>query len=814
MRARMIAFCLAVMGCGLLPVLPAVPVFVLFLCAIPCLLLSCYRYTPLALVGAFLLGLSWGVGSGLYRLDNLLPTALEGHDFWVSGRLSSLPQRNGRGQQFAFHIEQSCFDLLPSDCPAQQSFFAHRRILLNYYGAATLAPGQRWQWRVRLNRPHGFANPGSFDYEAWLLMQGYAARGYVRDTPFNVLLPERGGQGITVWRYRLREALLPLLQDLPHRGTLLALIMGDREQVSQEHWALFTATGTNHLIVISGLHVGFIAMLCFRLANFLLRLWPALLLRFPAQKGAALAAIAGALAYSLLAGFSLPTQRALIMVTVFMCGRLFAKEWPVSFSYCLALTLVLLSNPLSVLGAGFWLSFGAVGSLLLAFAGRQTLRQARNEEDVAHGLWRDRQWRRRLWQWVRPQGSVFVGMSVPLLVWTQQLSLLAPAANLIAIPVVSLLVVPLALGAAALLPFSEPLAILSLRLADALLELLMLLFRMLANGHLPGAIWQSGARGPVSVCFALLGSLLFLLPPGWPGRWLSPLFFAPMLWPVQHSLPFGQAQLTVLDVGQGLAIVVRTSTHTLLYDTGPAFSEDFDAGSGIVLPFLRQQGITRLDRIVVSHGDNDHSGGLASVRQLLPVDSVLLSMPLPLPDFAQHCEQGQQWQWDGVRFDMLSPLSAEVYAGNDSSCVLRIQAAEQVALLTGDIERGAEARLLAATPTLLRSHLLIAPHHGSATSSSPGFLEAVAAATVVFSAGYRSQFGHPAPAVVARYGARETRTWNTAISGALTFTLGDLAAPWRAEIAQPYRSAHRRYWYLPASRETQRLHGVCGASCD
>ncbi|MCB1664377.1 MAG: DNA internalization-related competence protein ComEC/Rec2 [Pseudomonadales bacterium] len=804
MRSRMIAFCIGVIVCGALPVLPDISPWWSWGLAVPCVALALHPDRRFALLAALCAGLGWGIGTGQFRLQALLPAELEGQDFWVQGRVVSLPERRERAQQFLLRVSRSCFVLLPADCDEGEQRFRDRLVQLSYYGQASIAPGQRWWWRVRLNRPHGFANPGSFDFEAWLLMQGIAARGYVRDTAFNRQLGA-GASGLQGLRHGLREALQPLLAPLRNGGILLALILGDRSQLPVAQWEIFTVTGTNHLVVISGLHVGFIALLGYGVGNRLVRLSTTLLLRLPAQKWGALSAMVAALLYSLLAGFSLPTQRALVMVLVFMSARLLARELLPSFAYCLALCVVLLINPLSPLGAGFWLSFGAVGTLLFAYAGRHRLRP---EEGA--GL----SWRTRLWHWCRPQFSVFIGMSVPLLMWTGQSSLLAPLANLFAIPLVSLLVVPFALISAVILAISAPLAGWLLGVADHLLVLLLWWLETLTAWQGGRATLVAGGVSGMALLFAVAGSLMLLLPAGWPGRWLGALCFAPLLWPKSLAPPAGQLSLTVLDVGQGLAIVARTASHALLYDTGPAFSEEFDAGTGVVVPFLRRQGIRELNMLVISHGDSDHRGGMGSVLESLPVRRQLLSLPAPLSDGAEPCHAGQAWEWDGVRFAMLAPPPGNAYRGNDSSCVLRIEAGGQTVLLTGDIERPAEGRLVAEQGARLHAELLIAPHHGSNTSSSLGFLAAVAPATVVYSAGYRSQFGHPAPAVAERYADLGVRAWNTALSGALSFTLGNAGQPQQAWLPREYRLEEPRYWRLPASPASRRLHGVCGPECD
>lgn len=824
MRSRMIAFCCGVAAVSRFSDLPAIHAVWLALLAVPLCITLWRGPAALALVAALLLGLGWAVGIGNARVAAILPGELEGEDFWVIGEVRGLPQSSQRSQQFTFQVERSCFTLLPEDChrqsPERAARFNDRKILLNHYGDADVIPDQRWLLRVRLNQPHGFANPGGFDYEGWLFQQGFTAKGYVRENPFNARLvdspQEREVPSISLLRYHLRAKLLDAMRELPHASIILALVLGDQEQISAESWSLFTATGTNHLIVISGMHVAFIALLCYGLSNRLARLSPWLLLRIPAQKCGALSAVLGAFLYCLLAGFSVPTQRSCIMVLVFMSGQLAGRQFPPSFSFCLALTLVLLINPLSVTGAGFWLSFGAVGTLLLAFGGirrlRGTSRRRSKEADHIGSADDDKDPRwdwRRLWQQhVQPQYVVFIGMIAPLAIMMQQLSLLSPLANVLAVPVVNILVVPPALLGTLLLVIYAPLGALLLTLANHVLGVVIWMLQELTS-HASGLVlWQFFGLTTASLVFACAGSLLLLMPRGWPSRWLALVMFLPLLFPQRQTLKEGVAEITVLDVGQGLAVVVQTAGHVLVYDTGPRLSENFDTGSAVVFPFLRHNGLRRVDRLILSHADNDHAGGLESVLKLLEVESIAGSTWPEGSEASSNfalCEQGERWVWDGVTFEILHPAAGVPYAGNDSSCVLRIGAGEQSALLPGDIEVGAERRLLQLHSVELASDVLIAPHHGSRTSSSARFLEAVQPRVVLYSAGYRSQFGHPVAEVVARYETLGAQPYNTALSGALSLRLGEAPGPL---APTEFRSSHRRYWYTRPTQESARLHGV------
>ncbi len=824
MRSRMIAFCCGIAAVSRFPDLPTIHGLWLVLLALPLGVTLWRGPAPFALAAALLLGLGWAIGIGNARVAALLPGDLEGEDFWVMGEVRGLPQSEARSQQFIFQVEQSCFTLLPDDChrqsPERASRFNDRKILLNHYGNADMIPDQRWLLRVRLNQPHGFANPGGFDYEGWLFQQGFSAKGYVRENPFNVQLGERSQlqepPSISLMRYHLRAELLDAMQELPHASIILALVLGDQEQISAESWSLFAATGTNHLIVISGMHVAFIALLCYGLSNRLARLSPRLLLRIPAQKCGALSAVLGAFFYCLLAGFSVPTQRSCIMVLVFMSGQIIGRQFPPSFSFCLALTLVLLINPLSLTGAGFWLSFGAVGTLLLAFGGIRRLRGASRRrakkadeigslDDDERPRWR---WRRLWQQHVQPQYVVFIGMIVPLAIMMQQLSLLSPLANVLAIPLVNILVVPPALLGTLLLVIFAPLGTLLLTLANHVLAVVIWMLQGLTSHASGMVLWQFFGLTTASLVFACAGSLLLLMPRGWPCRWLAVVMFLPLLFPQRQLLKEGIAEITVLDVGQGLAVVVQTAGHVLVYDTGPRLSESFDTGSAVVFPFLRRSGLRRVDRLIVSHADNDHAGGLLSVLKLLEVDHIAGSTwpedgEIPA-DFVL-CAQGEQWEWDAVRFEILHPAAGLPYVGNESSCVLRIEAGEQSLLLPGDIEGGAERRLLQMHGAALASDVLIAPHHGSGTSSSAGFLQAVQPSVVLYSAGYRSQFGHPVKEVVARYEGLGAVPYNTALSGALSVRLGEASGPM---LPEEFRSTHRRYWFTRPTQDSALLHGV------
>jgi len=522
-----------------------------------------------------------------------------------------------------------------------------------------------------------------------------------------------------------------------------------------------------------------VASLFAALIHWLWRRSSALLLALPARKASALAGFLAALVYCLIAGFAVPAQRTLYMVGVVALALWTGRVSSVSRVLCAALLLVLLLDPWAVLAPGFWLSFGAVAVILYVVTGR---RQAEGGAGLGQGLV----------QWGRVQWAITLALAPLLLVWFQQMSLVSPLANAVAIPLVSLVVTPLAL-AGSVLPFD-----LILKLAHAVMAAQMWLLEWCAA--LPAAVWQQHAPAPWTVALALAGTAWLLLPRGVPARWLGLPLMLPMFAVVPPAPVHGALWLTVLDVGQGLAVFAQTERHALLYDTGPAYSPDADSGSRVILPFLRASGIAQLDALVVTHDDNDHAGGAATVLGGLPVAALYTSLApthaawLAAPGYRLPCAAGQGWDWDGVRFELLHPAAGS-YAvdrikSNDRSCVLRIAAANGTVLLTGDIEVRSERELLARAPQKLRADVLVVPHHSSRTSSTQEFIAAVRPRWAVLPVGYRNRFGHPQLDVVERYRASGAQLLRTDNSGAVIVRIDDAGT-----VVQAYRELRRRYWY-------------------
>lgn len=734
-------------------------------------------------IACFLIGFAWAAAFGHARLADRLDRQMEGRDLVVSGVIASLPQPLERGVRFDFAVEDA-----PAGVPSMLALTWFNGLSPDEFQLVQpLLAGERWRFSVRLKLPHGTANAHNYDVEAAMLERGIGATGTVRPSANGLANARLDALAFTPFallqrlRERMRERFQDALPDHRYDGVLLALAIGEQRAIEPGDWILFARTGVSHLMSISGLHVTMVASLAALLAGWLWRRSTRLMLSLPAQKFAALAGFFAALAYCLVSGFAVPAQRTLYMVGAVALALWLGRTQSGTRVLALALLAVLLLDPLAVLSAGFWLSFGAVAVILYVGLGRV------GGDGASH-------WLVQLVQWGRVQWAVTVGLAPALLLLFGQVSLASPLANALAIPVVSLLVTPLAL-AGAVLPDWLGAGVL-LRAAHGLFEGLMWFLRLLSSSEF--AVWQQARPSPWTVVAALLGVLWLMAPRGFPARYAGAALIAPAFFVQAPVPPAGALWLDVLDVGQGLAVVARTEKHGLLFDAGPQYGPDSDSGSRIILPWLRGEGVTSLDAMVISHQDSDHAGGAVSVAAGLPVLQVWSSLatshrlmdtvPYRLP-----CHAGQKWEWDGVHFEMLHPLADDyakwLPAANAMSCVLRIEAAGRVVLLTGDIERASEAELLLRSPTRLAADVLLVPHHGSRTSSTAEFIAAVKPAHAVFTNGYRNRFGHPRADVVQRYIEAGAQLYRSDRDGAVAFRFeaGRLAvARWRAD--------NPRYW--------------------
>jgi competence protein ComEC len=736
----------------------------------------------------FVCGLGWGLISAHQTLSSQLPDSYDKHRFLVTGSVVGLVNSDDRRTSFELAVES--VKLLDADSTIDENLqFSLNQLLLKWYfkpsdqqliSRSQITSGDHWQLLVQLRKPRGMLNQGGFDYQAWLVQRGYSATGYVVDSDLNKRLEIdkhafwcSATDAISRFRARIRDAIQrSQLTDLS-KSIITALTIGDKSMLGP-WWDDLTRFGIVHLLVISGLHIGLVATLGFVLGAVLSRtilllcsLFSVNFTQFELLR--CLSPCLGfliALIYSLLAGFSLPTQRALIAVAVVMLGKLVYRKMPVYVAFVWALFVIAVAQPLAVISASFWLSFTAVAMLLLWFA-----------PYISRGS-----------SWYRMLGSqlvLFVGLAAPALIYIGKLSWLGLLVNLIAVPWISLVTVPLCLVAGMGYFFFPQLAEFIWLMASWSIAGLWYLLDLLPSDL--GMLKLPVPITPVFLFAIALAALGVLLPRGIGLRWLC---FVPAILALCAPNQPAPLRLNILDVGQGLGIVLETPNNTLVYDTGPAYSDQFNAGSGVIAPLLRNRGRHVIDKLIVSHGDMDHAGGFYGLIEAVDTKQVLLA-----PGFyrkhtlatdklisIETCVEAKRWVWsfinpndrrrEWIYFDVLMPfsnLSTEIPAGNNYSCVLLIRWRDQSILLAGDIERRAERQFLQRY-NLSSVTLLVAPHHGSKTSSSNDFVNQLNPSHVVFSAGYRHHFGHPHAVVVDRYKKSGAVLWNTAENGGLTFS--------------------------------------------
>jgi competence protein ComEC len=768
--------------------------------------LTTLRNTAIFISGG-ILGWVWASGFALVGLSNQLAPEFEEQDITVVGVITSLPSRVEYGQRFQFSIERILTENIDS-----KKF--PEKIMLSLYAPrtgnedavqTTLHPGERWQFKVRLKRPHGLANPHGFDYEVWLLEQGIGATGSVKNDVENHLLTPfvfSLNNSIEWARGKLRERILSALPDQPYAPIIVALVIGEQNAITKSDWKIFARTGVSHLIAISGLHVtllsGLFASLMFLLwrKSFFTRYQLPLIL--PAQKVAALSGVLMALLYVALAGFDVPAQRTLIMVSVAALACWFDRITSVTNVLCLALGLVLLVDPWAVLSPGFWLSFSAVGFLLYVSLGRRELKKVDHHNLVptpASSSFKNRV-RQQLHQASITQYAITLGLVPLTMLLFNQVSLVSPIANAVAIPIVSFLITPFALiGSVLPAPFGGWILVLT----NFILQELIVFLTWLSS--FSWAVWQAPRPEIWMFVCALIGTGWCLAPKGWPLRWAGLLAWLPLALNTSHYPAANEFNVTAFDVGQGTAVLIETENHRMLYDTGAAYSSQSDAGSSVIYPYLSMRGITQLDGLMISHSDTDHAGGANTLMQQMKLGWVSSSLDLESEIVktaklkSQHitCLAAQTWEWDGVQFEVLHPDAAiytdEKAKPNARSCTLKISNGAQSVLLTGDIEAKQEARLIKSVPEKLPANVLFAPHHGSGTSSTKEFLQAVNPNIAIFQLGYLNRYHHPKSTVWQRYADFGIMRLRTDQSGAITLNIGN-------DIdVKEYRITHARYWY-------------------
>jgi competence protein ComEC len=731
---------------------------------------------------ALIIGASYALLRADLRMGDELPREWEGRDIELVGVIDELPQADAQGIRFAFDVERI---ITPNTHVPQ-------RIALGWYKASvkelqgeplpTLHHGERWQLIVRLKRPHGYVNPAGFDVEAWLLENNLRATGSVRGDEPNRRLTENAGRvsdQIGRVREKLRDRMKVALENQRYGGVLIALALGDQRAISESDWTMFNATAVSHLLSISGAHVtlfaGWIAWLVFALW----RRSPRLIAIMPAQKAAAIAAAIVAVLYAALSGFAVPAQRTCYMLLAAAFALMLNRALSVWLILCGALVLVLVIDPWAVLAVGFWFSFCAVAMLLYVTTGRVPTRPWWHTVFVT-------------------QAAITLGLAPLTIALFQQVSLVGPIANAIAIPLITLLVIPLTL--IWLVLQIDGLLMAAHQLIVWLAQFLQWLLSF------PAPSWVQHAPPWWVVALACAGSLLILMPRAGRGVWalraLGIVWCVPMFTVTPATPIDGEFRITTLDIGQGTAVVIRTTNHTLVYDTGPRWTDASDAGSRIIAPYLRASGSSRISALVVSHLDIDHSGGARSLLLSTSIDWMMTSVfaEAEIVKTAKQknvdvlaCQSGQNWMWDNVRFEVLHP-NPDNYANaklktNDRSCVIKVIGNGGSILLTADIETPSERALVVNNATALKADVLLIPHHGSMTSSTPEFIEAVSPKLALINAGYRNRFGHPRDAVLARYEDKKIPVYRTDWHGAvILYSIDGFTA------IEKTRETRKRYW--------------------
>lgn len=734
----------------------AIPSWSLALILLPLIPLSLrwQKVIPLIFVVA---GFTWMAWSAEVLKAQAVPEDYIGNDVHIIGYATGLPDIGDRTKRYSFRVLHMW---------SGTSQLSGGLIRLSDYRRQSqeLQPGKAWHLNVRLKPASGFANPGGFDYERWLFSQRIASTGYIRKSEDNQRVSEFDRKlPVTDLRMHVANAIHDAIGESEFSGLITALAVGDKREISQQQWEILRQTGTAHLMAISGLHVGLVAMLAFWLGRAGWTLWPKLSTHFPAHKAAMLFALVAASLYSLLAGFTLPTQRALIMLVVFSIAFLMDRRIRSVNILSLTLLLVLLRDPLAVLSAGFWLSFGAVAMIFYGL-----LYQHRDN---------------RFSGAARMQLRLSIMLAPLTLLMFDQFSIISPLANGLAIPVVAFVVVPVVLLAVCLLVMfgSGSIVILLLKLAASVLSGMWPVLQVLADLEAWADLWSIVSSPMVLASFLMV--MLLVLPAGLRLRQVSLICVLAAVAPYQNRMEEGEVRLLLMDVGQGLSMLVQTRDHVLIFDTGARFSAAFNAGDAVVLPVLKHEGLERIDTLLVSHGDNDHIGGARAILQGIEVDRLLTNERINGYS-SWPCVAGESWTWNQVRFRVLHPRTSENKEGNNASCVLQVLSPYGSILLPADIEKEAESLLIENFANDLKADILIAPHHGSRSSSSRDFLDKVAPDLVLVPAGWHNRYRHPSEEVIRRTQGTGASLINTADCGAIEVMLtgtGREVTTWRMQ---------------------------------
>lgn len=738
--------------------------------------LFCLKYRQCFFLAAYFLGLAWSSFCFTQQINQSYPSNLERLSVQVEGDVLGLPVNRHGNYKFEFRVTHA----YQQEGQTIKALTGQKILLSCYRCKLSILPAQQWRFTVRLKRPHGYASWGAFDYEKFLFRKRVVAKGYVRLKEDNALLAQTSG-GVDLWRWKISQQLHDLSQrfnqEQEHRLTeampppglaiVRALAIGDKSGLTKAQRAVFQDTGVSHLMAISGLHVGLVFVGVSFIVGWLL--WPVARLFevMPRQHLVLLPALASAIFYSALAGFAVSTQRALTMLCVYVFCRLLVRDISLFKILLISMCLIVAASPWSILDIGFWLSCGAVFIIALTNYGVDSSKKG------ALSL-------------IRLQPKLWLGMSPMTILFFGQVSLVSPLVNLLAVPLFCLVLIPATLLAVLLQQVG---------IGEGLLSSLSHCF----NGVYAALAWL--VTTPLAKWYSepwfwlhwglSLGLLVSLVRrTSWVLRLLlfSALLIATVFNP-NEQLHDDELDLVLLDVGQGLAMVLIKNDYVLVYDTGPRYGTGFSAAEAVVLPYLRSRSISEVNTLIISHADNDHIGGYQTLIDAFKVGDVLTSRVDKLPN-ADNCVAGQTWHAGATQLSIISPDRNTPSGSNNRSCVLLVEHFGTRLLITGDIEKQVERYLLNTRREMLAANVMLVPHQGSKTSSTAEFIAAVQPQLALLAAGYRNHYGHPHKDVVQRYAEREINLVSSIENGSVRLTIDQKG--WRRAS---YRDAQRRFWH-------------------
>ncbi len=709
------------------------------------------KFIALSLV-FFALGFGW---MGLFSSQVLQSNIDESYfntPINVTGTIDGMPNISDNNTKFIVKTTQ------PFNATIKLSWYEKPNIPLH--------SGDQWRLLINIKHNNSYQNEGGFDYEKWSFFKQFDASGYVKSSDTNQLLAPNSGFSIDAIRQHIKQKLLDAIPQLAFIGVINALIIGDRSLLNDQHWALFKSTNTTHLSVISGLHIGLISGFVFLLFSFLWRQCQRCMLKLPDAVVGAYFGLLAALAYALIAGFSIPTQRAFIMASVVFLSLIFRRHYSAWQLYGGALLMVLALNPLSVFSVGFWLSFYVVAVIIYGTSQHQN----------------------KHWLWRLLYIQLLISLStLPIIAWFfASGSVLSPIANIVAIPIFSFITTPFSL-LGIILSYAQLNDLSDIIFAIANQSLIHLSVFLQYLQALEFNQWQYTLISTSTLILLTMSVLIGLLPGALKLRKIALILIVVAVFQPTEKITQGEVMITTLDVGQGLAHVVRTLNHVLIFDTGARYQSGFNMGDAVIMPYLQAHQVDAIDLLIISHSDNDHIGGLSSLLKRIPIDAIISSVPEKIPSVASFCRDKTSWRWDGVNFQLLNTTNH--FSDNNASCVLKISTLKRSIILTGDIEKKAEHDLVDTWGQQLQADVLISPHHGSKTSSSELFLTTVSPKFVLISSGYKNRYRHPASIILDRYNAHGITTLNTSCAGQIDVTLNNDITISR------YRQAKKRYYW-------------------